>query len=357
MNFSVGKSIAGIRKICNGIVRYKREHARGVRVVSTILFSLLLLVTVILFYQPLLDAFQISLDIGWKFCIVLLLFPFWNLIASRGWKSVVDAFSDVPGISLRRLYIIRIEGQAINTVLPFSGVGSEVLRSARLSDILGLGKSVGAVTVDKILDLAAGVVLAIPGVLLLVLPDMTNVTAGIAMSGYAVFCAVLVYVLPSLWNGMLLRLPARLSKNWNGVMENSSRLGVSLRKCFAAHYMEHMLIAAEIVVISWLLGIRIGIRDILVIKALLSMSELLFMVVPGKLGSVECSMALGFSMLSLPVEAGLSVAIIRRARQLIVCLTGLVFLLVGRKSGMRGAMAPAGPVPGNEHFSVSGVTE
>lgn len=52
--------------------------------------------------------------------------------------------------------------------------------------------------------------------------------------------------------------------------------------------------ALEIAVIGWFLGIRISFGNLLVLNALMTVSEYIFIMVPGKFGSTECSLALGF---------------------------------------------------------------
>ena len=330
MSTFIRKTFSDAKNVYNRILLYKSEHPRIAGTVSVLAFIVTMATAGMLFYRPLLNAFRLSLNIGWKFYLVPVLFLIWNTVATYGWKGIVDALSDVGLISLGRLYTVRIEGLAINTVLPFSGVGSEVLRSARLSERMGFKRSVGSVTIDKVLDLISGAAFALSGALLLATADMHSVTGVASLCIYTAFCFLLVLYLPSVWTFLIRHWP-RFAKDGEMSIERGKPLGNALRRCFVAHFVEHTLIAAEIVMIAGLLDIRIGVRDMLVLNTLLTVSELVFMAVPGKIGSVECSMALGFSMLSMPVEAGLSVAIIRRARQLLIGIAGLILLFTGRK--------------------------
>jgi hypothetical protein len=107
---------------------------------------------------------------------------------------------------------------------------------------------------------------------------------------------------------------------------HNKHLRLAAAKTFFYHLIEHILMAVEILVVAHLTNTYLGFRELLYVNTISSVFNIVFIIIPGRIGSYECSLAYAFSQLSLSPAAGISIALIRRARQLVVCLAGLLLM-------------------------------
>jgi uncharacterized membrane protein YbhN (UPF0104 family) len=91
----------------------------------------------------------------------------------------------------------------------------------------------------------------------------------------------------------------------------------------------------ETYVVFRAVGASISIVDAAFVSAVLVIVSLTVFFVPGQLGASEAAVAASSAVIGLPASVGLSAALLRRARQLLVCVVGLVFLLMRKHSSRR----------------------
>jgi uncharacterized membrane protein YbhN (UPF0104 family) len=100
---------------------------------------------------------------------------------------------------------------------------------------------------------------------------------------------------------------------------------VGLRFC------ERILSGAEVYVFFVALGVPVSIADAALITAVFIVVSFTVFFLPGQLGAAEAAVAMTSTLIGVPAALGLSVALLRRARQLAVCITGLVSMLMTKQ--------------------------
>ena len=104
---------------------------------------------------------------------------------------------------------------------------------------------------------------------------------------------------------------------------------------------ERLLAVGEISVVYHAVGAPISLIIAALISAVFVMVSFVIFFLPGQLGAAEAAAASVAAMLGIPAALGLSAALLRRARQLAVCVLGVSFILARRHQGAhRGAVAP-----------------
>jgi uncharacterized membrane protein YbhN (UPF0104 family) len=280
------------------------------------------------FRHALYDAFKLSTTIGLNFLWLPILFIIWNLFATAGWFRVLQSATDRYKNAFWHLYNVRIQSQSLNLILPVSGIGGEALRSVKTSAGNGYASSLTSVTIDKLTDIISETVLAIAGVVIAIefFPYQKILLA------FSCSLLILIAIGILFWQRMML-LVMRFWKFQAGKeillsIINNKKLRTASVKAFFYHLTEHLLMAVEILVVANLTDIQIGFRELLYINTISSVFNIVFIIIPGRVGSYECSLAYAFSQLSLSPAAGISIALIRRARQLLICLAGLLLMVL-----------------------------
>lgn len=86
----------------------------------------------------------------------------------------------------------------------------------------------------------------------------------------------------------------------------------------------HALLALEIKVLLDALGFHVGLPTAFIVEGGVKFIGLVFFFVPGQLGASEGTYAALLSVLGLPAAAGITIALVRRARAVVVGTIGLV---------------------------------
>ncbi len=276
--------------------------------------------------------------------VVLLVFPLyctWNLLATLGWRALIRVTSpDRSSPSVARLWTVRLEAGALNLVLPFASVGGEVLRAALTSRAAKrVTGSTFAVLLDNFAAAAGGVVFTAAGLACRwqQVPGGDRVRTALLIAAAAI--AVGVVALP--W--LLERLRHRIPQRWGGgavpdpAQLSNRRTVLALVTAVLWHLSGRLLNAAEIYIAMVALGLPAGPVDAIFATALMTGLSLVFFFVPGQVGAAELGIVSGLGVLGIPAPAALSVALVRRARQLTVAAVGLALLTLveGRRTAPR----------------------
>jgi uncharacterized membrane protein YbhN (UPF0104 family) len=315
-----------------GLVAFYRARSSVIGKSVSAIFIAVLAFVVYRYNRQMLDAFRLAAGIGWKIVFLPLLFLIWNCFAALAWKGLLETSSGKKRIGFWKLYIINIEAQALNFVLPVSGIGGSALRCAKTCGNQGLKKSTTAVVLDKTNDIMADMTLAIFGLLACInILRLTHFFYAVSFVVLVLIAAAIIFW-KKLWRIAYGIWPFSKGKMLISVLAEDSSLSFSSRKSYFFHFAEHVLIACEIYFVALMLGINLDLRGVLIVNAASSAFNLLFIMLPGRIGAFECSTAFAFSILSLSPAAGVSVALIRRARQVLVCMAGLLFMIYSRKT-------------------------
>ncbi len=99
----------------------------------------------------------------------------------------------------------------------------------------------------------------------------------------------------------------------------------------ALRFCERILSGAEVYVFFVALGAPVSVADAALITAVFIVVSFTVFFLPGQLGAAEAAVAMSSSLIGVPAALGLSVALLRRSRQLAVCVIGLVSMLLAKQ--------------------------
>jgi hypothetical protein len=282
-------------------------------------------------------------EISWLAVLALPVFCLWTLAAAEAWRRLM-ASSGVAAIpSLARLWLVRLEAQAVNLVVPLAGLGGEALRAAVLHrQTKQPVESAVSVASDIGSEIAACFAFVVVSASLgwRSIPFGTPARVGLVLSSAAI--VVCVRVLPP-WL-------ARISGRWSGkTLSRFRALCAAIARTpraawwssLAWHMVERALIAAETWLYARSLGFHLSIVGAAVATAVMTLLSSLLFFVPAQVGAADGGIAIGLGWLGAPWSIGLAVAFARRLRQVLVAIVGLCLLagtlVLVRKTVRQGA--------------------
>lgn len=278
--------------------------------------------------------------------LALVVFFAWNQVATLAWRALLRA-TGARAPSLRGLVRLRIEAQAVNQLVPAAGLAGEALRAVRAAGPGGVGAATLATALDNVAGTIAGLGFALPvGMVAFgfrAQAGRSDVGAGLIALGLA-----LVLLLGAV------ALPFRFAPRWlprlgpmnpiRKVLAPFADRKLEVRRAFdravALRFVERVVAVGEVYIVFRAVGAPISFGDATVVSALLVIVSFTVFFVPGQLGAAEAATAAVSSFLGYPAALGLSAALLRRARQLVVCLLGVVSLSV-RKHTAQVIRSPA----------------
>lgn len=264
--------------------------------------------------------------------LVLPLFVLWNYLASIGWRALHSVLARGSSPSAWRLSMIRLQAQALNLVLPLASVGGEVLRATMLSRHSShVAGSTSAVVLDKIADSAAGVAFSLFGIMVgfASLRDGVLVVSvlGVLLLGLLAFLPLALLV----FGKRIASSGSRVARALTPIVAEPRRVSRAFYKSLFWHLSERILTGVEIFVAMLAVGLQISPVDALFVSAVMTAYTLVFFFVPGQIGAAEAGVVSAFASLGLPGSLGLTVALVRRARQLLVIAAGAVLFMASKR--------------------------
>jgi uncharacterized membrane protein YbhN (UPF0104 family) len=267
--------------------------------------------------------------------LALLAFALWTLASAVAWRALLASSGIRKTPRLGHLWLIRLEAQAVNLVLPLAGIGGEALRVSALRHDTKQGTaSTASVILDVTTEVAACFLFAALGTLV----DwraLHHLPAGLWVTGLA---TSVVLGLGAWFAPILLPRVARWSFWGKGtqrlrqlafVMKRGRRSGMGLSLVW--HMVERLLIASEAYIYAHALGLPLTLLGAIFATALLTLLGSILFFIPGQIGAAEGGLILGMLGLGFAVSDGLALALARRLRQLLVGVVGIaiLFLTVG----------------------------
>lgn len=228
---------------------------------------------------------------------------------------------------------------AVNNLMPVARIGGEVI-AARLLIKHGWRKApaVASVVVETTISVVTVFIFDIAGILLLALHNpttdiMIKLAAAIAVS-LPVIAALLVVQRAGFFG-----LFARLVKMFAGeklkqFVGSTARFDRAIRAMYRRH--RRIFICSFWMLLSWIvgagqiwialyfLGHPLPLLDCLILEAMIQLAGSVAFIVPGALGAQEGAILLFGGMLGLSPETALALALIRRCRDLIIYVPGLI---------------------------------
>ncbi|HEY2388921.1 MAG TPA: lysylphosphatidylglycerol synthase domain-containing protein [Candidatus Binatia bacterium] len=278
-----------------------------------------------------------------------------------GWRAAFPMGTAPP---LPRLLAARIAGDAVNYVTPTASLGGELVR-ARLLDgrvpRLALATSIAVAklgqTVGQAAFVAAGLALAVAA------GQLAPALRTASLVSIAVLGTLVVALSMAQRRGLLAPLARLVTAagplaRFAHLRGHAARLDAEIAKLHRApdrpfllscvcFFVGWALGAVEIALMLWLLGVGVTATRAITIEALSVGLDAMVFFVPAKLGTQEGGKVLIFTALGLDPALGLAVGVLRRIRELVWALAGLVIVGrtgLGRDAAAEAARASSGPL-------------
>ncbi len=251
---------------------------------------------------------------------------------------------------LKRLFQIKLIGEAVNNATPLGSVGGEPVKALMLRRYFGISLRDAAaslvltktcVMVGLVLFLSTGFALMLTSP---TLPPPMKLVAGAGLLGFAVAIVLAVAVqrfqLATRAGGWIGRgkYGARLKRWLDAIYDMDRQLmefySLHLGRFFAAVLLSTgnwLLGAGELMVVMGFFGQTLNFADALVVEALAQLVRAGTFFIPLSLGAQEGTFMLALGAITGAPALGLAVAFVRRGRELVWLLLGL--LMFWRVSG------------------------
>jgi putative membrane protein len=286
---------------------------------------------------------------GWSMILIGVVHVGVLLADTLGWRSLLRP-PERP--SLGAMLLRRWIGSSINGLLPVAQIGGDIVRAHLLTRAGVAGPLAGAsVVVDVTVGLATQFAFVLLGLVLLLAtqggsPWLLRLGAGLGTLALAVLGFVLLQQ-----RGLFLPLARMVERatggrGWLDLTGSAASLdrevvaryrdGVRLSICAGWRLLGWLCGSAEIWLVFWLLGHPIGVAEAVVLESLGQAVRSLGFVLPGGLGAQESAIVAAGMMVGIAPPLALAVALVKRARELIYGVSGLIAWLMVDVAARRG---------------------
>jgi glycosyltransferase 2 family protein len=299
-------------------------------------------------------------NLGPALPLALVPYTLTSIADALGWRAVLRAF----GMSLpfTRLWLMRLAGEAVNSVAP-TGVGGEPVKAVMLRDDGATGSvAAAAVVVSRTALTVTQALLVVIGLGALLTRLGFTLTALLAIGGLLVTAGAFALVLVraqqrgaaaffARWIARL--LPGRLALRMNSMADTldarlaavyeHARLPILIATGW--HMLAWLSSAGEAWVVLRLLGVPVPWRDALIIEGLAQPIRATGIVVPGALGTQEGGGVAVCRWLGIPPAVALALWLVRRARETLFDVIGLLYLAARSSGRVTGSGPTSGTTP------------
>lgn len=296
--------------------------------------------------------------IGWWFIGLVALYALAQLAFMLGWWIVIERRLRSAGFL--RLFGVYLAGDCVNYLVPSGNLAGEPVKAALLREAWGMGQALTSITVYKHAELLAQGIFMAGGTAIALWHF--DVPAPVALAAVAVLGALAGGLLGLTWvlrRGTYLPALNRLSA-WKPLAARTLRYRAAAEALdgrLRAFYRDHgprFAAATSLCLVAWggalvetylilrLLSPGQGWVTAVAIEALAMTLNNLFLFIPGRAGGAEGVRAGVFLLLGLPAAQGVAYGIVRRGRELIWLVPGLVVLL-RRRAGWPGRVGRPAP--------------
>ncbi len=277
------------------------------------------------------------ISLGWG--VTLLPFAFLPnmVLAALSWRLLFRP-GRAPGVAL--ILAARWIATSVNTLLPFAGLGGDVVRVRVLTQARVAGSDAGAsVIVEKTVDAVSLVIWGLIGIGFLVATEADSVLIiwALAVSALlAIGIAGFVLVQRAGAFGFLARRfgETKLSGTWPELVASAADLDIAIRSLYGMpvrillsillRLLGRVAVSLEVWLVIGLMGQSITIWDALMLKSLTSALRGAAFFVPGGWGFQEGGFIVFGGLVGFPADFMLAVSLATRGRELLICVPGLL---------------------------------
>ncbi len=296
----------------------------------------LLLAALLVVQQGLAGVGDALVQAGWWILVIVLIHGVQVALSGAAWQSLLITHTDISTSTFTRLRMIR---EAVGNLLPMTQIGGEFI-GARLLSLRGLGGGLAgaSVVVDLSVETLAQLVFTLLGLTILVISGQSAEATYWAVAGAIVMGPALVGFLLAQHYG-LFRILERLcgaiaarSKLFQadattGLHDEIQKLYNNpgrLLRAINLHLLSWLTGTFEVWVILWSVGAPVSLAQALIIESLGQAIRSAAFIIPGGYGVQEGGYILIGTWLGLPPGIGLVVSVLKRVREIILGLPGLL---------------------------------
>lgn len=281
------------------------------------------------------------------FCIILIPLLVVYLLDAYGWSLTLGQW--VGRVGFVRLFMVRMAGEAINVTTPTAMLGGEPVKAYLLTRYeIPMVEGLASVVTAKTIMVVAQILFMLSGLgvtLWLVGGNEYNVLVAFVTFGLLVFGVVLFLVLQryGIGRGLLTvvdacRIRSQRLESWRPQLlelDHTIRTFYQQRRrtfllSLGVHFVAWVTELFEVYAILYFLGADIGWLTSFAIAAIAVLIKGSVSFVPGGLGAQEGGYLFLLVALGYGEVTGITFALIRRIREILWILIGLVFLAVLR---------------------------
>lgn len=267
----------------------------------------------------------------------------WRIAAGTGlWLISRDR-----GVGWIHAVLIRMGGESLNTLTPFFNLGGEPVKAIMLSHYAPIEEASTIVVLDKTAFWIASMLFMASGIF--AGPWVLELAPVVWVGSFALLFA---WVVGSVWfirmqasgglafavGRVLGAMRIRLSPQTHEKLERAdTSLSVFWREhrlrfvvSVAAHLVGRVTRTLDIAVAAWLIGVPLALGDAYFIAAVAMAVNMVFIFLPAALGAAEGGHAVLFELFGMAASEGLTVALLRRARTLVMAVLSTPLLAIYR---------------------------
>lgn len=273
-------------------------------------------------------------EVGWGIAVVAAI-DFASLaLRASAWRFLVVPY---PTMHWSRWFLSRWIRQAVSQLLPVAQVGGE-LAGARVLNKFGLAsdQAVSSTIVDLTLGASAQMVFTMLGIAAFLCLTYGSPSGGLLFL-FATTLLALIMVFAYLQQrglvGFILRRVTRNSTIFDNLIENADAIDQALRDIYqrrrrlaanlATQLATQIATSIEVWLVCLLIGLPIGLVEAFVIQSLTRAARAAAFFVPAGVGVQEISVLWLASAFGIPPTGGVVIALVKRAREIVVGLPAL----------------------------------
>ncbi len=224
----------------------------------------------------------------------------------------------------------QVTGDGYNVITPFAGLGGEPYKIKHLTNWLSLDEASETIMRDRLIHSLSGIIYTCLTlwVVIFFVPVEKALFIGFIVFGIilTIFSVLLSLIIlsdkPNKYLGKIMK-KMKLLKEFKS---NPLKRSIFLKALFFK-LLGRVMNMLEFVVIFILLGIQPELLEIVTIAAMLALSGTFLFIIPQGIGVNEAGISGAFQLIGKPIELGLGVGLIRRARVLFWALFGIAIHL------------------------------
>ena len=279
---------------------------------------------------------------AWGFAAIVGFHLTQMLFSTLGWKVIagpVAARSLSSPPRLKDYLLLRWIREAVNNLLPLAQIGGEFV-AARLLHRRGLrlGEAIGGTIADLLLEMSTQVIFTVLGVALLAHIAGRSDVSDLAIRALWVATAIVAGAFVALRFGLaalIERAVLRLGRSlpWAASAEIGG-LHATLAGCFRSlprvalatlwHLISWLLGGLEVCLILHFFGTDVAPGTGLIIESLGQALKAVGFAVPGAIGVQEGGYVVVCRLLNIPPETAIALSLIKRAREVVLGIPGLI---------------------------------